>query len=117
MATNAAEVLTLEPKRDTRGRRITPLERRIELVKAYRASGLTQKEFARREGITETSLAKWSSRCGGVERQAAVRFAETTVPAAAVGPSWPFEVTLPNGYLVRAASAVALAELLGCIRS
>lgn len=117
MATIAAEVLTLEPKRDTRGRRITPLERRVELVRAYRASGLTQKEFARREGITETSLAKWSSRCAGVERQAPVRFAETKLPAVGLGPNWQFEVTLPHGFVVRAATAKALAELLGCIRS
>ena len=117
MGTIAAEVVALEQKRDTRGRRITPRERRIELVAAYRASGLTQKEFARREGISEASLAKWSSPSGGVDRAAVVRFAETKIEAGALAARWAFEITLPNGYLVRAASAAGLAELLAIIRS
>ena len=41
----------VESKRDERGRRITPASEREAVVRAYEASGLTQKAFARREGI------------------------------------------------------------------
>jgi transposase-like protein len=109
MTTITAEVV--EAKRDRRGRRITSAERRKELVSAYRASGLTMEQFARREGINRLTLAKWSSR--EVQRRGAapVRFAEvkTNVPAAA---GWAFELILPNGWMVRAADAASLAELL-----
>lgn len=112
MTTITAEVV--EAKRDRRGRRITPAERRRELVAGYRASGLTMEQFARREGINRLTLAKWSSR--EVQRRgAAVRFAEvkTNLPAAA---GWAFELTLPNGWMVRAADAASLAELLSVMR-
>ena len=38
-------------KRDTRGRKIATSERRAELLAAFDASGLTQRAFARREGV------------------------------------------------------------------
>ena len=55
--TYATEVVETGEKRDRIGRRITPRLRREELVAAWRASGLTQAEFARREGIIYSSFA------------------------------------------------------------
>ena len=40
-----------DEKRDRRGRPITSVARREELVEGYRASGLTLEQFAKREGI------------------------------------------------------------------
>jgi transposase-like protein len=54
-----AEVVDTGEKRDGRGRRITPRERRAELVRAYRASGLTQAAFARQEGVKYPTFAHW----------------------------------------------------------
>ena len=100
-------------KRDRQGRPITTAERRAELVAGYRASGLTMEQFARREGIKWTTLAKWvylrDKRGGGEDKP--VRFAEVKVPVPAA-PRWAFELTLPNGWIVRAADAAALAQLL-----
>ena len=114
MTTITTEVV--ETKRDRRGRRITPAARRAELVAGYRASGLTMEQFARREGINRLTLAKWS--CQEREKRAAspVRFAEvkTGLPTA---PRWAFELTLPNGWMVRAADAGSLAQLLSVVRS
>ncbi len=103
-------------KRDRRGRRITAAARRAELVAGYRASGMTMEQFARREGINRLTLAKWSyleSRKGAASP---VRFAEvkTGLPAT---PRWAFELTLPNGWMVRAADAASLAQLLSVVRS
>jgi transposase-like protein len=110
--TTAAEVVIEDFKRDGKGRRITPRAKREEMVEAYRASGLTMVQFAKREGINWLTLAKWSSRAGAV--RAPVKFAEVKLglPAAA----WPYEVTLPNGITVRAASAPALVAMLEMIR-
>ncbi len=49
MATIATELL--EAKQDERGRRITPAAEREALVRAYPESGLTQKAFAKKEGV------------------------------------------------------------------
>ena len=109
MTTITAEVLKTEGKRSRDGRTITPAARRAELVAGYRTSGLTMEQFARREGINRTTLAKWvylQDRGGG---SGAVRFTEVKLPVVA---RWAFELTLPNGWVVRAADATALAALL-----
>jgi transposase-like protein len=110
--TSTAELITEDFKRDEKGRKITPRARRVELVAAYRASDLTMAQFARREGINRYTLAKWAVQLG--RAKAPVHFTEVklALPAAA----WPYEVTLPNGIMVRAASAPALVQMLEMIR-
>lgn len=114
MTTITTEVV--EAKRDRQGRRITPAVRRAELVAGYRASGLTMEQFARREGIKRLTLAKWVYLQGRRGEAAPVRFAEvkTGLPTAS---RWAFELTLPNGWMVRAADAGSLAQLLSVVRS
>ena len=46
-----AEVLAEECKNDRRGRRIVSKQRWEEVLGAYPASGLTQEQYARREGV------------------------------------------------------------------
>jgi transposase-like protein len=106
----------METKRDRSGRRITPRARRAQLVAEYRASGLTMEQFARREGINRLTLAKWSFLEGRKRAEPAVRFAEvkTGLPEA---PRWAFELTLPNGWSVRAADAASLGQLLRVVQS
>ncbi len=111
MTTITAEVVKAEGKRARDGRRITPAARRAELVAGYRSSGLTMEQFARREGIKRSTLAKWAylaDHADGRTAPAPVRFAEVKLPAA----RWSFELALPNGWIVRAADATALAALL-----
>jgi transposase-like protein len=116
MATIAPEILDGEVKRDTRGRRITPAPRRAELVAAYRSSGQTMAQFARREGIRATTLAKWVFLSDRKPATAAVQFTEMKLgPATTSG--WAVEVAMPNGLVVRAASGGHLSELLALIRS
>lgn len=104
-------------KRDRRGRRITPMARRVELVAGYRASGLTMEQYARQEGINRLTLAKWCHLHGRGADAKTIHFAEVklgaaTTRSAGASASWAFEVTLPNGWVVRAADAAALAQLL-----
>lgn len=58
-ASAEASLVETGEKRDRLGRRITPVARRAELVVAWRESGLTQADFARREGIIYSSFAAW----------------------------------------------------------
>ena len=59
MGSITAEVIETGEKRDKRGYRVTPMARRTELVREYQKSGLTQAEFARREGIKYATFAGW----------------------------------------------------------
>lgn len=114
-------------KRDVLGRRQTPAERRVELLAAFRQSGLTQKAFARREGITYTTFCCWAQaerRKGklpvapaGRKRRSSepVRFVEAKLPVA--HSSAPLEVRLPDGTSVRGTSAAELAALVRALRS
>lgn len=111
-----AEVVTEDGKRDRQGRRITPPARRAELVAGYRASGLTMEQFARREGINRLTLAKWIHLQGRARAAGPVSFTEVKLGAAAPV-RWAFELTLPNGFVVRAADAAALAQLLNLARN
>lgn len=111
-----AELVTEESKRDRQGRRITPPARRAELVAGYRASGLTMEQFARREGINRLTLAKWAQLLGRRRKESAMQFAEVKLGPAAPA-RWAFELALPNGFVVRAADAAALAQLFVVVRS
>ena len=123
MVTNTTlttELVETGEKRDRIGRRITPVERRAELVAAWKSSGVTQAEFARREGIIYSSFAAWVQ----AERQRPkrrkrvglpVRFVEAKLPAAEL-PA-PMEVRLPDGTLVRGSHAAELATLVRALRS
>ncbi|MCS6242557.1 MAG: hypothetical protein H2172_01660 [Opitutus sp.] len=126
-----ADLVVDETKRDTKGRRITPKQRREELLNEYEQSGLTQAAFARRAGVNYPTFASWVQ--GRRERTAVplrqrdpirtqqqVRFAEVNLPAstqrALSSDADSLSVTLPDGLVVRGADAVALAELVKALR-
>ena len=59
MGAITAEVVDTGGKRDARGRRVTPAERRVQMVQAFRASGMTMAGFARRERLNYATFAGW----------------------------------------------------------
>ncbi len=116
MGTMLAELVDTGEKRDTRGRRVTIAARRAELVKAYRESGLTIAEMARREGVKYSTFAGWVKKSGrrAEPRRVPVRFAEVNlpVPLAAAG----FEVRLPDGTVLRGGDPTGLAALVRALK-
>jgi len=110
------ELLDTGEKRDRRGRRISPAERRAEAVQAWRASGSTMAAFARREGLAYSTFAGWVLKAARkrpmVKRP---RFAEVQLGAMPATPA-PLEVRLPDGTLVRGANAAELAALVKALR-
>lgn len=124
------ELVETGEQRDALGRRRTPVERRKELLAAYRQSGLTQKAFARREGIKYTTFCCWAqaerrkgrlpvASAGRKQRrvQAAppMRFVEAKLPGPARGA--PLEVRLPDGTMLRGSDAAELAALVRALRA
>ena len=121
METLRTEVVDDEAKRDRRGRRIMPRERKEALVREYEASGLTRAEFARRAGLKYPTFAGWvhdrraqpGRRAG---RASLVHFARMQWPAASVAPL-ELSVILPDGVIVRGPEAIAVAALVRALRS
>jgi transposase-like protein len=127
------ELMADEHKRDTRGRHIATPERRAEIVAGYRASGLTQKAYARREGVNYHTLVSWlgqsrhhSARphrpAAESEPSPAPRFAQLTWPPALPSPPASpamarLEVVLPDGVTLRGDDPAALVILLRALTS
>jgi transposase-like protein len=117
MDTTEVEVCRDAAKRDVRGRRVLESGERERLLAAYAESGLTQKAFARREGVNYHTFVAWLGRerqgapaCG----QKAVSFREVVVGGGA--PHAPLEARLSDGTVVRAEEAGALAALIRLLR-
>jgi len=120
MGAITTEVVESGEKRDRRGRRMTPLERREAIVREYRASGLTQAAFARREGLNYSTFAGWvlkSAKPASVKSP--IRFAQLRLPSSLpppLAPSAALEVCLPDGTSVRGNNAQELAQLVRALR-
>jgi transposase-like protein len=124
METNTtAELVDDELKRDTRGRRIAEPGRRAEIVAGYPSSGLTQKAYARREGVNYHTFVSWlgqSRRPAALPgprsepRAPAPRFAQLTwPPTTSTAPTASrLEVVLPDGITLRGDDPAALLILL-----
>ncbi len=119
--TVSTELVTDGERRGRQGRRFVSEERRRELVVAFGESGLTRKEFARREGIKYTTLCNWVQREEKVgaptqapaQESRAVRFAEVALPA---GIARALEVRLPDGTTVLGECVEELAALVRALR-
>jgi hypothetical protein len=113
MATTTYEVLIGETKRDTRGRKIISAERWQELIAGYEASGLTQRQFARQEGVNyHTFSAKLMRSRRQAESAAAGSFVEARVPIVGWTNPRALEVQLPGGMVIRGGDVAAMAALV-----
>ena len=112
MTSITTELIETGAKRDGRGRRIATAEEREGLIAQYRGSGLTQRAFAEREGIKFSTFTSWIQgrrQAGRPGRK--VRFAELPAPALSG-----LAVQLPDGTVIRGASAQEVAELVRALR-
>lgn len=66
------------------------------LVREWRASGLTQREFGKRKGIAPATLSWWSCKVGGAARAKAPAFLPVTVVGGAEAGSG-FRLDLGDG--------------------
>jgi len=114
------ELVETGEKRDGRGRRINSQERREELLQAYRESGLTRAEFARRERINYSTFVGWIVRSERHRRRRPkpMRFAEVRVgPVPPGGWAVGLEVRLADGTVVRGSVVAEVAALVRALRT
>lgn len=100
---------------------MTPPERRAALVREYKASGLTQAAFARREGLRNSTFAYWVLQMSKAEAEGPKRpieFAQLRlpVPPTTAEPAR-LEVRLPDGTVLRGDNANDLAVLVRALRA
>jgi transposase-like protein len=101
---------------------MTPPERRAALVREYKASGLTQAAFARREGLRNSTFAYWvlqSAKAGAEAAKRPIEFAQLRLPVSPPITAEPahLEVRLPDGTLLRGDNANDLAVLVRALRA
>lgn len=97
-----------------------PVERRAQLVEAYRTSGLTMAAFARREGVKYPTFAAWVAKGQQqlVKAKPPIQFAEMRLPlAAASEPGHAMEVRLPDGTVLRGSRVSDVLALVRGLRS
>ena len=119
---SGAQVLAQESKADSQGRRIVSRERWAEILAGYPQSGLTQAQYAKREGVNyHTLVARWQR-----QRQESLQTAPRAGSLAATGggagfieittTTWgatlPLEVVLPAGIIVRGTEPALVARLV-----
>jgi transposase-like protein len=118
MGAITAELVDTGEKRDTRGRQVTPAERRAQVVQGYRASGLTMAAFARREKINYATFAGWVAKAQRASvARGPMQFAELRMPFTAPPSGDELEVRLPDGTVLRGARVADVVALVRALRS
>ena len=116
METISAELVETGAKRDSRGRRLALREEAQAAIAAFERSGLTQSEFAEREGIKYYTFTGWLKRYR--KRREKLAFAQVRVAKPAAAPTLnptcksKLSVKLPSGVVVRGTDTVQIAELI-----
>ena len=120
MGTIIAEVVDNGEKRDGRGHRLTAAGHRAQLVRAYRASGLTMAAFARREKIKYPTFANWVLKAAKYPgNRGAIDFAEVRLPLmSATNDSIAdrLEVRMPDGTVACGGQVEKLAALVRALK-
>jgi hypothetical protein len=112
METILAELVETGAKKDSRGRRLALREEAQAAITAFERSGLTQSEFAEREGIKYYTFTGWLKRYR--QRRAKPAFAQVRVAKPTPRPTSKSKLTvkLPGGMVVRGTDAAQMAELI-----
>ena len=102
------ELVDTGEKRAKNGRRMIPAEAREALIAEYETSGLTQRAFALREGLSFCTFTTWLAR----QRKAQRKSKFTEVSVAQPKESGVLEIVLPNGVVLRGKEVEPLAALM-----
>jgi len=119
MGAITTEVVDTGEKRDARGRRVTPTERRAQMVHAYRASGMTMAAFARRERINYATFTGWVAKAQRTSvAKRPIEFAELRMPLVAPTPvsGDQLEVRLADGTVLRGGRVADVVALVRALR-
>jgi|SRR5450432_2483906 len=102
------ELVDTGEKRAKNGKRMIPAVARAGLIAEYEASGLTQRAFAQREGLSFCTFTTWLAR----HRKAQRKSKFTEVSLARPKEFSVLEIALPNGVVLRGKEVEPLAALM-----
>ena len=71
-----------------------------EILRRFESSGLSNRDFCRRESVSLSSFQRWRSRLGPVSAADFVELVPSAT-AAATPAAWSLDVALPNGVQLR----------------
>jgi hypothetical protein len=110
----AAEPLEIA-KHDEQGRRIAGVAEKKALIASWESSGMTQKAFARREGINYHTFATWlrTKRLKAEKEVKMPRFLEVGLRPAS---GFRLEAAFPDGLVIRGISSAEVAALARALR-
>lgn len=110
--------ITNSNQQEPRTRNVTDEIRRAELLRAYQASGLTQRAFARREGINYHTFISWLVQQRRAGAMAGLHSMPAPVPGeGSAGPAASrLEVSLPGEIVVRGDNPTDVATLVHSLR-
>jgi transposase-like protein len=108
----AAELVETGAKKDARGRRLAVREEAQAALAAYERSGLTQREFAKREGIKFFTFTGWLKRYRRPGEKPAFAEVRVATPTPKLAPRSKLTVKLPSGLVVRGTDAAQMADLI-----
>lgn len=122
METQEAELVEDNSKRDNRGRRISDPQRIVELIGAYESSGLTQRQFCRRECINYHTFVAWLGkhrRSGAPDAPGnqSPQLRELVIGEGPAPVAGDMEAVMPDGIRLRSGCPDRLARLIGLLRS
>lgn len=84
------------------GRRVRRNEQQwAEILGRFEKSGLSSREFCRREGLAVSSLQRWRRRIGPAVQAEFVELVPAPSPASSSETGWALELSLPNGVCLR----------------
>ena len=118
-----AEIVEGTHKRDARGRMLTGGSERDRVLSGYDTSGMTQRAFARREGVNYNTLVHWLRERRRLTKPAATSRAPTLAPTRfheiklAAPSTSAVEVQLPDGTIVRGGTVRELVALVKVLRA
>ena len=101
-----------------RRRRHTPAQR-ARIVARFRQSGLRRAQFARRQGLTLSTLDRWLAEARDARKDSSpVVFSELrlTPPVTGAATAWAVEIVSPEGLTVRCREPLAARELARLLR-
>jgi len=105
----AAELVETGARKDSRGRRLAVREEARAAIAAYERSGMTQREFAQREGIKFHTFTSWLKRFRHADEKPAFAQVRLAKPPPR---SSKLTVKMPSGLVVRGTDASQVAELI-----
>jgi hypothetical protein len=105
----------MDNEKNTPRQKRLPVALRLEMVDAYRRSGLTRREFAQQHGVARSTLDYWARKAGKDSHlPAPILFNEIKFPDPLISTNggWAMEIISRSGVKIRCREALSTDDLM-----